>query len=290
MQQRFIDEFTRLATMDERIHAAWLEGSFGRGIADRYSDIDAHLLVDAAASDAAGLDSAESNPASANSFRQEVRSWLEGIRPLVLYNLIFDGQMINALTVDGLRVDLWLHAGEWFEAGTPDLLVLWDRGGRLKPGKSPALPASAEIAAKLTYLVPEFWRCIAMLPVVIGRSELIAGFQGLTVEIGLLVDLLILGNGYKKDRGAKAINHLLPADVRQQIEEALHMPILNPTRLAAAHLSLAALMQVHGPILCERWEVEYPQGLEATVMEYVAKELHLLGINIHATVGVQSAG
>jgi hypothetical protein len=275
MQQDFIDKFTQLAATDESIHAAWLEGSFGRGIADRYSDIDAHLLVDATCLDA---------------FRQEVRAWLEGIRPLALYNLIFDGQMINALAVDGLRIDLWLHAGESFEAGTPDLLVLWDRGGRLTPGKPPAPPSSAEVAAKLTYLVPEFWRCIAMLPVVIGRSELIAGCQGLIVEIGLLVDLLILGNGQQKDRGAKAINHLLPADVRQQIEEALHMPILNPTQLSAGHLSLAALMQVHGPILCERWEVEYPQGLEDAVMEYVAKELHLLGINIHATVGVQSAG
>jgi hypothetical protein len=274
MQQSFIDAFTRLAATDERIHAAWLEGSFGRGIADRYSDVDAHLLVDATCLDA---------------FRQEVRAWLEGIRPLVLYNVIFDGQMINALTVDGLRVDLWLHIGDSFEAGTLDLLVLWDQDGRLTPGKSPAPPTSAEITAKLTYLVPEFWRCIAMLPVVIGRSELIAGCQGLIVEIGLLVDLLILGNGRQKDRGAKAINHLLSADVRTEIEEALHMPILDPAHLAAVHLRLAALMQVHGPILCARWEVAYPQGLEDAVMAYVVKELHLLGIDIHATVSVQSS-
>jgi hypothetical protein len=28
----------------------------------------------------------------------------------VLYKLLFDGQMINALTDAGLRIDIWLHA------------------------------------------------------------------------------------------------------------------------------------------------------------------------------------
>ncbi|MBX3000330.1 MAG: hypothetical protein KF893_17535 [Caldilineaceae bacterium] len=278
LQHRFIDAFARLAAADERIHAAWLEGSFGGGIADRYSDIDAHLLVDAACLDA---------------FRQGVRSWLESIadrngrHPLVLFNLIFDGQMVNALTVDGLRVDLWLHAGDTFEASTPNLLVLWDRGGRLTPGKLPIPPSPAEVAAKLTYLVPEFWRCIAMLPVGAGRGELVAGFQGLIVEIGLLVDMLIVGNGRQKDRGAKAINHLLPADVRTEIEGALRLPILDRTQLAAVHLRLAALMQHHGPILCARWGVEYPQGLEDAVMRYVMKELRANG---HLVLNGESAG
>ncbi|MEI2776454.1 MAG: nucleotidyltransferase domain-containing protein [Tetrasphaera sp.] len=30
---------------DPQVRAAWLAGSFGRGIADRYSDIDLHLLL-----------------------------------------------------------------------------------------------------------------------------------------------------------------------------------------------------------------------------------------------------
>lgn len=264
MQQNFIDAITRLAATDERIYAAWLEGSFGRGIADRYSDVDAHLLVDAA---------------SVDGFRHEVRSWLEGIRPLVLYNVIFDGQMSNALTVDGLRVDLWLHAGDSFEASTPNLLILWEQGKRLTPGKPLAPPTSGEVAAKLAYLVPEFWRCIAMTPVIVGRGELIAGFQGVIIEIGLLIDMLILGSGRQRDRGAKAINHLLPVDVRTEIEKALHLSILDHAQLAAIHLRLAALMQVHGPILCARWEVAYPQELEDAVMGYVIEELELLSLN-----------
>jgi hypothetical protein len=262
MQRHFIDELTQRATADARIRALWLEGSFGAGIADRYSDVDAHLLVD---------------PAEIDAFRGEVRSWLESIRPLVLFKFLFDGQMVNALTVDGVRVDLWLHPGDSFEASTPNLLVLWDGGNRLKPGKATPPPTAAEVAAKLEYLIPEFWRCIAMIPVVVGRGELIAGVQGVIIEIGLLVDMLIVGNGRQKDRGVKAINHLLPAEARIEIEEALHLPILDAAQLVAINLRLAALMQRHGPILCARWGVDYPQALEDTAMGYVMDELKSSG-------------
>lgn len=278
MQRHFIDELTRRAMADTRIHALWLEGSFGAGIADRYSDVDAHLLVDAA---------------EIGAFGEGVRSWLEGIadpsgrRPLVLFKLLFDGQMINALTADGLRVDLWLHPGDSFEAGTPNLLVLWDQGDRLKAGKAPSPPTAAEIAAKLDYLVPEFWRCIAMTPVISGRNELLVGVQGLSIEVGLLVDMLILGNGRQRDRGVKAINHLLPADVRAEIEEALCLPVLDAAQLAAVHLRLAALMQRHGPPLCARWGIDYPQALEDAAMAYVMEELTASG---HIVFNGESAG
>jgi hypothetical protein len=185
---------------------------------------------------------------------------------------------MNALTVDGLRVDLWLHAGDSFEASTPNLLVLWDRGERLRPGNPSSPPTSAEVAAKLEYLVPEFWRCIAMIPVVVGRGELIAGIQGVIIEIGLLVDMLIAGSGQQKNRGVKAINHLLPVEARFEIERALHLPILDAAQLVAINLRLVALMQHHGPILCARWGVTYPQELEDAAMGYVAEELRLLGI------------
>ncbi len=69
------------------IRAAWLEGSFGRGNADRYSDLDIHLLL---------------VPEHWQTFQAEVKSWLSPIRPLVLFNLLFDGKMVNALTADGI--------------------------------------------------------------------------------------------------------------------------------------------------------------------------------------------
>ena len=45
MQQRFIDDVTHAVETDARVLAAWLEGSYGRGDADRFSDVDLHLLL-----------------------------------------------------------------------------------------------------------------------------------------------------------------------------------------------------------------------------------------------------
>ncbi len=49
MQEDFLSALETKLKADTRICAAWLEGSFGRGEPDRYSDIDLHLLVDKAA-------------------------------------------------------------------------------------------------------------------------------------------------------------------------------------------------------------------------------------------------
>ena len=45
MHQEYLKAFADKATSDVRILGTWLEGSFAKGTADRYSDIDIHLLV-----------------------------------------------------------------------------------------------------------------------------------------------------------------------------------------------------------------------------------------------------
>ncbi len=89
------DEYLKLLKTqianDGRILAAWLEGSLGRGNADRYSDIDLHLLL---------------ADGSLDSFRAAAEQWLAAIRPLVLFNTMFEGKMIN-----GLRRCLTINVG-----------------------------------------------------------------------------------------------------------------------------------------------------------------------------------
>ncbi len=87
MQASFLADLRDRLGGDAQIRAAWLAGSFGRGNADRYSDIDLHLLL-----------------ADVEAFRSGAREWLASLRPLVLYKLLFEGQMINALTDDGQAV------------------------------------------------------------------------------------------------------------------------------------------------------------------------------------------
>jgi predicted nucleotidyltransferase len=83
-QAGFLDQLKSYLKADRRICAAWLEGSLGRGDADRYSDVDLHLLVDASAAD---------------QFRTNAQEWLSSLQPLVLFNWLFGDSMINGLSV-----------------------------------------------------------------------------------------------------------------------------------------------------------------------------------------------
>lgn len=263
MQTQFIQSLTTATETDPRIRAAWLAGSFGKGIADRWSDVDAHLLID---------------PAQIDDFRAGVQGWLEGLRPLVLYRLLFGGQMVNAMTDEGMRLDVWLHSGESAEVVEGHTRVLYAEEGALdwKPNPGSEL-SQAEAAAELERAIPEFWRCVAMLPVPLGRDEKLIGAAGNFLILLLLTDVFALASGIRKDRGVKALNGFLPPAYRQLAEEATFLPALTREELARFQLRLARLMQEHGPAICAQWGVDYPQALEDAALGYVARELQQMG-------------
>lgn len=263
MQTQFIQSLTAAAESDPRIRAAWLAGSFGKGIADRWSDVDAHLLID---------------PAHSDDFEAGIRGWLEALRPLVLYRLLFGGQMVNAMTDEGLRLDVWLHSGETAEVVEGHTRVLHAEEGALAWQPNPGTELSqAAAAAELERAIPEFWRCVAMLPVPLGRDEKIIGAAGNFLITLLLTDVLSLASGVRKDRGVKALNGFLPDEYRRLVEDAIALPELTHEALARYQLRLARLIQEHGPAICEQWGVDYPRALEEAALGYVARELRLLG-------------
>ncbi len=259
MQNEFLADLQPRLVADPNVLAAWLAGSFGRDRADRYSDIDLHLLL-----------------RDVDAFRCAARAWLETLRPLVLYKLLFDGQMINALTDAGLRIDIWLHAA----APTLDpakVKVLLDRDGALQLGASPeSAPDGAQVAANLLAQIEEFWRCIALTPTVIGRRELLVAFTGLNVELGLVADILMTGYGRPRDRGVKVLNAFLGDECRAELEAALDLQGLNSESLVMAHMALAGVIRSHGPILAAQHGFPYPQALEEAVLRYVERELQVV--------------
>lgn len=113
MQNDFISNLQPQLAADPNVHAAWLTGSFGRGVADRYSDIDLHLLL-----------------SDVDAFRAGPRASLKALRPIVLYKLLFDGQVTNSLTAAGLRIDIWLRADPP-TLNPAAVKVLFDRDGAL---------------------------------------------------------------------------------------------------------------------------------------------------------------
>jgi hypothetical protein len=265
MQQAFLEALQPRLGADARIRAAWLEGSLGRAQADRYSDIDLHLWIE----DAALVE-----------FGAGAEAWLAAICPLVLYRLLFDGRMINALSADGLRIDVWLHGGDAPVVDEHKTRVLLDRNQALQTGKRSPAPDPVAIAARLEQQIQEFWRCVSMLPVVIGRDERIVSLQGLVIEVNLLTDVLLLGYGVERDTGVKRLNAYLPPHCRTALEDALALDGLTPESLARSHLRLAALLQREGPALAARHGFAYPEALQRAALRYIAAELALLGLTV----------
>jgi predicted nucleotidyltransferase len=250
-----------LLRSDPRIRAAWLEGSLGRGNADRYSDIDLHVLL------------AESDLAA---FQAGAEEWLNAVRPIVLCTLLFGGRMVNALTEEGVRIDLWLHTEERVSLRPGKAIVLHDPAGLIHFDGKPSPPDDAVIAAELEAQIKEFWRCIALLPTVIGREERIVAFQGLNVELNLLINILFKGYRIERDAGIKKLNAFLPEEARTEIEQALSTVHISDGGLAPAHISLARLTAKYGRIAAGNYGFEYPDRLEAAVVKYVYAELEML--------------
>ena len=197
MHDDYLAQLKTQVERDARILAAWLEGSLGRGNADRYSDIDLHVLL---------------HEDGYESFSADAEAWLATIRPLVLFSLMFDGKMVNAMTVDGLRVDIWLHPAESITVDPARASVIYDADQRVRN----EIKAQTIDTATLLPRIREFWRCISLLPTAIGRQELIVSFQGLSIETMLLSDIVMSGYGIARDRGVKNLNVFLPTEIRRR--------------------------------------------------------------------------
>jgi hypothetical protein len=263
LQTEYLNKLQSALEATPSIKAAWLTGSFGRGNADRYSDIDLNLWLD---------------DAEVDDFRKGTQAWLNQLRPLVLFNWMFNDRMANCMTVDGLRLDLWLHTGDAPVLDESRVKVLLDRGNALRYGAT-TLPANADATKnRLLQQIREFWRCIALTPVITGRDERLVGMFGLGIEMTILTDVLISGYGIERDSGVKRLNPFLPDELRLEIEEALALEGLTKNSLVRCHLALARIMQEEGRQIADRHSFEYPVELETTALEYTTNELAKLGI------------
>ena len=264
MHQKYLSALVDKVTSDAHILAAWLEGSFGKGTADRYSDIDIHLLV------------AEENK---ETFQQRLESWLSDIQQLVLFKDTFRGQMMTCITTAGLQLDVWVHTGNTISLERTKVHVLSAAEGCIQFKETCRNNEPTDISSALNQHFNEFWRVLAILPTVLGREECIAGFMGTTFAVMSLTEVLIIGNGKQRDRGVKNINPFLPQALREEIEEALTMPGVDRESIAKAHLRLIAIMQRYGPDIAKQHGVIYPFALEKAVLTYISRELQILGLS-----------
>ena len=264
MHQEYLKAFVDKVDSDGRILAIWLEGSLAKGTADRYSDIDIHLLV------------AEKDK---EAFQQELKSWLSDVQPLVLFKDTFPGQMITGITITGLRFDVWLHPGDTISLEQTNVSVLSAAEGCIQLEKTCRDTAPKDVSSVLNQHFNEFWRLLAILPTVLGREEHIAGFMGTTFVVMSLTEVLIIGNENQRDRGVKNINAFISQTLKEEIETALTMQSMNREGIAKVHLRLTAIMQQCGPDIAKQHGAIYPFPLEKAVLSYISRELQILELS-----------
>lgn len=247
---------------DDRISAIWAEGSMARGEADRYSDIDLHALAEGEGAPAVIAD---------------LPAILAAAGTVVLLRTVPGTTITTGVMDDGLRFDVVLESAQDLKRLRGAFQALYER----RPGDLAELTKRTQPVApqaeRVTLAVAEFWRCIGLLPAVLGRGELLVACQGHGLMVGMAAEIVMASEGKARQTGAKRLNQLLPDGVREQLEAAIPAGA-GAQAIATAQHRLARIVAEHGRHCAQRYGFAYPEDLERAVLTYTAAELTLLGI------------
>ena len=225
------------------LRALFLSGSHGAGTADAWSDVD--LL---------GVAAREDWPAIMEALRG-------GLGPLAMWRVLFGGSLVNAVTLDWERLDLYLIEPERFAGrDRTELKVLHDPENMLAALPPPPDPAPSP--QRVFGLVEEFLRVLGLAPVVLARGELVTAVDGVGLLRGKIAELMVEEAAPRHRGGALHLSRLIPAE---DYAALLALPYPGPERDAviAAQRAHAALFLPRARTLAERIGAEWPDALEA---------------------------
>jgi predicted nucleotidyltransferase len=242
---------------DCRVRAAWLEGSFARGEADAWSDIDLHLIVE--------------EPETFGAVE-----WLAALMPLLLADSIpgLPGAFI-CLTPDWVHIDLNLHSLEEELRQETTRRVLVDKDALIPSTSSPEFSSRrpffpAQQAQIFLYLMGNAVTALQ-------RGDLIALSQTtVMMRDGLLIPLMLAENGIPNETGAKRVARHLTTEQQDCLER---LPAIGLTEigLREAQRTLALEYLTRARRLAEACTAVWPAELERAAKQLW---LHELGIDL----------
>jgi predicted nucleotidyltransferase len=238
---------------DERVLAVYLIGSYATGAADRYSDVDVHLVV---------------TDDSAEWFAEH---WGDVLRKLTGPTVLADGLpgMIGGLgiTADWLHVDLIVHPlGSFVRDQYDGVQVLFDRDGTLFPDGDIA-PSGGRAGEPYwpTTNVNLFFYFLGNLVTVLGRDERIVGNQGIGAVRDQLIALMLAERGVRRTSGAKRLNALLSGEQRSALE-AIPAAGTDPADIVAANQYICRQFIARGTALAKLTDNPWPtEFVDATL-------------------------
>ena len=251
-----IRRFTEACRTDERIVACFLGGSYARGAADAFSDLDIYLITTDAAHER---------------FIQERREFLQRLgEPLFVED--FDlPNIVFFVFADGTEGEMGIgKASDFHHIHTGPYTVLLDKKNILHGVDFSERKPSADIQTeKLRLLIFGFWHDLSHFITAMARGELWWAYGQLEALRGMCVNLTRLQYDF------------LDADVGDEpyfkIEKAIPIDILSPLQgtfcpmdfnaMLEAAYTILEFYQDHAPALAANHGIQYPTKLEQLMVE-----------------------
>lgn len=254
----FIEAVTAGLADDTRVRGLFLGGSLGRGTADDWSDVD--FVITAAPQDQAEVATAW-------------RALLASIAPIVFWNQM-DGErlVLNAITADWLRCDVAIQPAHTLLSRAKDRLKpLLDRDG-LYATLPDTMPPKAPNVGYVRYVIHEFIRMLGLMPVAVGRGELVTMALGLGMMRDHMAGLMMQSVTDPDPGGILHQSKVLPpADMA--VLRALPYPSLDQAALIDANLAIARQFMPRARALAQHLDIPWPDDFEAATRRRLALTL-----------------
>lgn len=257
-QEALIEAIHRNFDGDERVTGRFVGGSFGKGEADAYSDVDFVALI------ASGHEA---------DFGDVWRTALEKIQPLVFWGALDQrGSVFNAITDEWQRTDLVITSETLFrKRGKGSVRPLIDRLGLYE-----ALPDTVSWSGPnrgvVAHIIREFIRVLGLLPVAVGREEYLTGIAGAGLLRNLIFSLLT-EQVQREDKGGMLAwsRRLSP----EQLAVLASLPPVEASResLINAHLAYAEAFLPRAREFAAQWAVEWPEAFEDATWRHLENSL-----------------
>jgi predicted nucleotidyltransferase len=257
-QQELISAMTRKFTGNVALRGFFLAGSFGRGDADEWSDVD--FVAIAADEHRAAL-------------AADWRHTLNDTTPIVFWQEVErGGLLLNAVSEEWLRCDLHILPHHDFGRRAKNTVrPLVDHDG-VYDTLPDWLPEREPNQATVSYLIHEFIRMLGLMPVAAGRGEWVTMVAGVGMLRDHLVTLLMQDVPNPDPGGMLHQSKLLPPEQMRMLER---LPYPGPARkaLIEANLAIAREFMPRARTLAERLGIDWPDKFEAATRRRLAETL-----------------
>jgi hypothetical protein len=257
-QHDFITHMQHAFADDLRVKALFLSGSFGRGTADDFSDVDLLLVAD---------------PADHAALVADWKQHVAAFEPIVhAYQPPF--QPVHCvITESWLRADLSVPPADPLRGRTQDgLKPLIDRDTLYA-----ALPARLEARpidpARVERLTREFLRVLGLLHVGLGRGEVeTIASDGCYLLRRMLIDLLTIEVNLPDPGGILHLSRVLdPA--RMAVLDAIPLPTRSTDSAIATNFAIARAFLPRARTLHESLGVAWPEAFELATRNRLAASM-----------------